>query len=170
MQRIAMAGLLTPLLVFAACYAWMYFVKASTGQRNHLLKWLGWGTGLAVMMLFAIRSGQLMLAAVMALIMVGLRVLPELASKPSVGTGKGTDAKVGENAAGGRRSGAPMSRAEALRVLDLNEAAGTEEINARYRSLVKMVHPDLGGSSYLTAQLNTAREVLLAGTSAKRGV
>jgi hypothetical protein len=120
-------------------------------------------------MLFAVRSGQLTLAAVVALVMVGLRVLPELAAKSGVGTGGGTEAKVGETGSAARRGNAPMSRSEALRVLDLSEAAGTEEINARYRSLVKMVHPDLGGSSYLTAQLNTAREVLLGGTSAKRG-
>jgi hypothetical protein len=168
--NIAMARLLTPLLIFAACYAWMYFAKASAGQRNQLLKLFGWGAGLVVLMLFAIRSGQLTLAAVVALVLVGLRALPELAARPNVGAGKATGANVGDGAAASRRGNTPMSRSEALRVLDLDEAAGAEEINARYRSLVKMVHPDLGGSSYLTAQLNTAREVLLGGASAKRGV
>jgi DnaJ-domain-containing protein 1 len=55
-----------------------------------------------------------------------------------------------------------MTRSEALLVLGLNEGATKEEILTQYRRLVSKVHPDTpGGSTYLTAQINQARDVLL---------
>lgn len=53
-----------------------------------------------------------------------------------------------------------MSREEALRVLGLEEGAGTDQINAAHRTLMQKLHPDHGGTDYLAAKLNEAREVL----------
>lgn len=54
-----------------------------------------------------------------------------------------------------------MNRAEALEVLGLGEGASPEEILKAYRNLMRKVHPDTGGSTYLAAKLNQARQVLL---------
>lgn len=55
-----------------------------------------------------------------------------------------------------------MTRSEALLVLGLAEGATEQQIMHAYRQLVRKVHPDTpGGSAYLTAQLNQARDVLL---------
>ena len=54
-----------------------------------------------------------------------------------------------------------MDRAEAYRVLGLQSGAGNDEIQAAYRRLIQRVHPDQGGSSYLAARINQARDVLL---------
>jgi len=54
-----------------------------------------------------------------------------------------------------------MDRTEAYQVLGLQPGANREEIQAAYRRLIQRVHPDHGGSSYLAARLNQARDVLL---------
>jgi hypothetical protein len=57
--------------------------------------------------------------------------------------------------------GAPMSRDDAYRILGLAIGASEREIEAAHRRLIALVHPDKGGSSFLAAQVNRARDVLL---------
>ncbi|MBR0651114.1 DnaJ domain-containing protein [Roseomonas terrae] len=54
-----------------------------------------------------------------------------------------------------------MDRAEALAVLGLAEGATEAEIRAAYRRLMRAAHPDQGGSAWLAARLNAARDLLL---------
>lgn len=54
-----------------------------------------------------------------------------------------------------------MTHAEALRVLDLGADATPDQIREAYCRLITRLHPDHGGSSYLAAQLNCAKDVLL---------
>lgn len=60
----------------------------------------------------------------------------------------------------GRPSG--MTRREALDVLGLDEQASRDDVKREYNRLMKKMHPDVGGSTYLAAKLNQAREVLLS--------
>lgn len=54
----------------------------------------------------------------------------------------------------------PMTEAEAYRVLGLAPGASAEEVRAAYRRLMRLVHPDHGGSDALAALLNAAKDAL----------
>lgn len=58
-----------------------------------------------------------------------------------------------------------MTRDEALRILGLQEGAGPDDIKAAYRRLMSQLHPDRGGSDYLAAKVNQAKDFLVKGTT-----
>lgn len=58
---------------------------------------------------------------------------------------------------------APMTRTEALAILGLAEGASEDAIRAAHRRMMRAAHPDQGGSDWLAARLNAARDLLLRG-------
>ena len=60
---------------------------------------------------------------------------------------------------------ATLTPEEAALILGVPENATAEEVREAHRRLIQKNHPDLGGTDYLAAKINQARDVLLKGKS-----
>jgi hypothetical protein len=101
------------------------------------------------------------IAALAAALLMGLREawIPALVLA-GIGLSLAMSARVDGNRPA-RAAREPMSLEEARSLLGVGAEATPEEIKAAYTRLMRLAHPDKGGTSGLAAQLNAARERLL---------
>lgn len=92
-----------------------------------------------------------------------VRVLDTYLDRMRGGSGGAQQEKADGDAGSNRRShaGGAMSREDAYDVLGLHPGADAAAIKAAHRDLMQKLHPDRGGSSYLAAQINQAKDLLL---------
>ena len=54
-----------------------------------------------------------------------------------------------------------MSADEACEILAVEPGATAEDIESAYRRVMKSAHPDHGGSDWMAAKVNQAKDILL---------
>jgi DnaJ family protein C protein 19 len=135
------------------------FERASVTSIKALFTWilaLG-GLSLALLLILTGRGG----IALGALTLFGPLVYQrwQAARGRRLG-GLGSGPRPGGPGSGPPRSGS-MTREEAYEVLGLHPGASGRDIKEAHRRLMRGAHPDAGGSDWLAARINQARDILL---------
>ncbi len=130
------------------------FARASVADIKTLLRWVAaiGGVLLALMLILTGRGG---------LALFGLTLLGPLIWDRWGARFFGQKTTFRPSGEAPRAGSGTMSRDEAYQVLGLKPGASTAEIKAAHRRLMAGAHPDRGGSDWIAARLNQARDVLL---------
>jgi nitrogen fixation-related uncharacterized protein len=142
------------------------FSKADPKQAARVLRVIG-GCALLAFAAFVLLRGEIGVAILLG--SIGLGLLGWTPLRPAIFYFDGRQSGRGEHpqgdAAAGNRSraarGSKMTEEEAYQILGVKPGASAEDISRAHRSLIKKLHPDQGGSTYLAARVNEAKEVLL---------
>jgi hypothetical protein len=147
------------LTVFVLLTGLSAFERASVTTIKSLFAWIAALAGLSfAVLLFLSGRGGIALGPLMLfgpLIWRRLRGAPPAAPPPG-GPPPGPPPGPQQRS----RSGA-MTLDEAYEVLGLAPGASEAEIRAAHRRLMRVAHPDSGGSDWIAARVNQARDLLL---------
>lgn len=139
----------------------------SSPERKKRANRLALGVLFVVVIALLVRAGQPWLVAAGTVLLGGLRFVAPLLVRlaahllPRLLGQKAQNSTPSEGSRQGFPSATEMTRQEALEVLGVTEGASDEEVRKAYAELIKRVHPDRGGSAYLAARVNGARDFLL---------
>lgn len=61
-----------------------------------------------------------------------------------------------------------MTRREAFQILGLREGSSKEQIREAHRRLMRLNHPDNGGSTFVATKVNEAKDYLVSGRRGAR--
>jgi len=156
-------------MVVGGFFAWQY-VNSQPEEKRKAASWKVVAVVGGVVLLLLVVSGRIhVITAAVAAIIPLLRKLPGLIRYlPWIRKLMGNDGQrhAGQNGSQSQSRQAArgkMDRSQACAILGLKENCTEEEVVAAHRRLMGKVHPDKGGSDYLAAQLNEARDTLLRG-------
>ena len=157
--------ILGPIALLLAAGAAGYLIWLSAAQKdepNHrsttifkIVAWLGLAGALFAANLFPFAFMILLAAGGVAGIEIWReRAMKDLDDQTSDYSALGGDAQPIE--ASGR-----ISKKEAASLLGVSDGVSEDEIKAAHKKLIAQLHPDKGGTDYLAAKINEARDVLL---------
>lgn len=153
-------------IISIALILWHKIGKASGTERKKLVIWSAVGGVIAVLTILAV-TGHLNI--ITAAIAGAVALLPKLLQftkyLPFISRLYAQkDQQQGQYQAQTppKNGKATMSAEEAMEVLGLKPGHTNDDVIQAHRRMMQKMHPDRGGSDYLAAQINKAKDTLLA--------
>ncbi len=161
--------LLGAVILVLGLWAINAFSKADPKHAARVVRALG-GVAVLIFAVFLLLRGEIALAVPAGLI--GLGLLGWVSMQPrdlfaayfdrrAPGWRQYTQGNAGAGNGSAPPSSGKMTEEEAYQILGLQPGANAEDIGRAHRSLMKKLHPDQGGTTYLAARVNEAKDVLL---------
>ena len=153
-------GFLAALLVFGLI---RYGINCEPKERRRLVYVVALVLASIVLLMLLLTGRIHYLAALAAAVLPFIKKLPALLRYlPLLGGlfNKKTEPEASDQTASKTSSDMPVSLA--LQILELEEGASKDEVLEAHRKLMQKLHPDRGGSNFLAAQVNMAKDTLMS--------
>jgi DnaJ family protein C protein 19 len=157
-----MAKLIILIAVIAiALIAWHKIKSAKGEDKKRLIVWTAAGSAIAILGVLAI-TGHLnfITALIGGAIALIPRILPLLKYIPLVNQFRQHKASQ-QQSKQQTQSHNGMTKEKAYEVLGIKTGSRKEEIITAHKRMMHKLHPDRGGSDYLAAEINQAKDTLL---------
>lgn len=157
-----MARIVIILAVIAVAFLMWFKIKSAKGEKKKkLIVWTVAGLVIAVLGILAI-TGRLnfitaLIGGLIALIPKAMHLLKYLPLINRFRQQAGQQSNQQQASAGNTA----MSKDQACEILGIKAGASKDEVITAHRRMMQKVHPDRGGSDYLAAQINLAKDTLL---------
>lgn len=147
-----------------ALLLWYKIKIAKPAERKKVIFWsILSALGLVLLLLAMTGHLNIITAAIAALFAAAPRLLQYARYLPFIQKMFQQHTQTGQNqqqnTAESARKG--MSKQQAYDILGLKPGCNREDIISAHKRMMQKVHPDRGGSDYLAAQINQAKDVLL---------